>query len=292
MTADTATEATWALRDRVELEAGTIAVDVLGADRRGVPVVLTHGTPSWSYLWRHVAPALAEHRPVYLWDLPGYGDSTGQAPSVAGHARTLAALVDHWGLTGERAPVLVGHDIGAGTVLRAHLVQGTPARGLVLADAAVLSPWVTKVASHMQAHSDVYRTMPSHVFAELIAAHLRTTTHGELSADVEQAYLERYAGPEGQQRYLDQVVGFSDDDTRDVVARLGEITVPTHVIWGKHDTWLPMTAATTLRDAIPGARLTTVARAGHFLTEDAPDDVVRVLTEALSTIRTTGALSA
>jgi pimeloyl-ACP methyl ester carboxylesterase len=110
---DTATEATWALRDRVELEAGTIAVDVLGAGRPGVPVVLTHGTPSWSYLWRHVAPALAEHRPVYLWDLPGYGDSTGQAPSVAGHARALAALVDHWGLTGERAPVLVGHDIGA-----------------------------------------------------------------------------------------------------------------------------------------------------------------------------------
>lgn len=283
------TETAWGLRDRVELATGTIAVDVLGVDRPGVPVVLTHGTPSWSYLWRNIAPRLAEHRPVYLWDLPSYGDSTGTAPSVAGHAQTLAALVDHWGLS---APVLVGHDIGAATVLRAHLVHGTPASALVLADAAVLSPWVTNVASHVQAHSDVYRTMPTHVFAELIAAHLRTTTHGALRANAEHAYLARYAGPEGQQRYIDQVVGFSDGDTRDVVARLGEITVPTHLIWGEHDTWLPTTAATHLRDAIPGARLQTVARAGHFLTEDAPDDVVRVLDEALSTVRPTGALSA
>ena len=85
--------ATWALRDRVALPTGTIAVDVLGEDRPGTPVVLTHGTPSWSYLWRHVAPALAHERPVYLWDLPTYGDSTGHTPSVAGHAQTLAALV-------------------------------------------------------------------------------------------------------------------------------------------------------------------------------------------------------
>ena len=129
--------ATWALRDRIALPTGTIAVDVLGEDRPGTPVVLTHGTPSWSYLWRHVAPALAHERPVYLWDLPTYGDSTGHTPSVAGHAQTLAALVGHWGLD---APVLVGHDIGAATVLRAHLVHGTPASALVLADAAVLAP--------------------------------------------------------------------------------------------------------------------------------------------------------
>ena len=271
--------ATWALPDRVPLEDGTVAVDVLGADRPGTPVVLTHGTPSWSYLWRHVAPRLAREHPVYLWDLPGYGDSTGDAPSVAGHARTLAALVDRWGLD---APVLVGHDIGAATVLRAHLVHGTPATALVLADAAVLTPWVTALAAHMQAHLDAYRTMPTHVFAELVAAHLRTTTAGAMDPGTERAYLDRYAGVEGQQRYLDQVAGFSDDDTRDVVARLGEIAVPTHLIWGGQDAWLPVTAATTLRERIPGARLTTVADAGHFVTEDAPEAFLDALEEAFT----------
>ena len=270
--------ATWALRHRVDLPTGTIAVDVLGADRPGVPVVLTHGTPSWSYLWRHVAPTLAQDRPVHRWDLPTYGDSTGEAPSVAGHARTLAALVERWGL---EAPVLVGHDIGAATVLRAHLVHGVRASSLVLADAAVLSPWVTATAAHMQEHLDVYRSMPNGAFSALITAHLRTTSATGLGAQAERAYLDRYAGPEGQQRYLDQVAGFSEDDTRDVVARLGEIAVPTDVVWGADDTWLPTTAGTTLRDTIPGARLHAVPGAGHFLTEDAPQAFVDLLAQVL-----------
>ncbi|GAA4797792.1 alpha/beta hydrolase [Actinomycetospora chlora] len=271
--------ARWALRDRVALPTGTIAVDVLGADRPGTPVVLTHGTPSWSYLWRRVAPALATDRPVHLWDLPTYGDSTGTGiPSVAGHARTLAALVEHWGLD---APVLLGHDIGAATVLRAHLVHGTPASALVLADAAVLSPWVTATAAHVQANLEVYRSMPNGPFTAMITAHLRTTVAGTLADDAERAYLERYAGPEGQQRYLDQVSGFSEHDTRDVVARLGEITVPTDVVWGAEDTWLPPSAATTLGETIPGARRHTVPGAGHFLTEDAPEAFLDVLAEVL-----------
>jgi pimeloyl-ACP methyl ester carboxylesterase len=271
--------ARWALRDRVALPTGTIAVDVLGADRPGTPVVLTHGTPSWSYLWRRVAPALATERPVYLWDLPTYGDSTGAGiPSVAGHARTLAALVEHWGLD---APVLLGHDIGAATVLRAHLVGGAPASALVLADAAVLSPWVTATAAHAQANLEVYRSMPNGPFTAMITAHLRTTVAGALSDDAERAYLERYAGPEGQQRYLDQVAGFSEHDTRDVVARLGEIAVPTDVVWGADDTWLPPSAATTLTETIPGARRHLVPGAGHFLTEDAPEAFLDVLAEVL-----------
>lgn len=274
--------ATWALRDRVALPTGTIAVDVLGADRPGTPVVLTHGTPSWSYLWRHVAPALAQERPVYLWDLPTYGDSTGaptgEVPAVAGHARTLAALVEHWGLD---APVLLGHDIGAATVLRAHLVHGTPASALVVADAAVLSPWVTGGTQHVQDHLDTYRQMPTYLFAAMVATHLRTAVAGTLTAEAERAYLDPFAGPAGQRRYLDQVAGFSEDDTRDVVARLGEITVPTDVVWGLEDTWLPPSAASTLRDAIPGARLHTVPGAGHFLTEDAPEAFVEIVNGVL-----------
>jgi pimeloyl-ACP methyl ester carboxylesterase len=276
------TAATWALRDRVALPTGTIAVDVLGAERPGVPVVLTHGTPSWSYLWRRVAPALAAERPVYLWDLPTYGDSTGppngDLPSAAGHARTLAALVERWGLT---APVLVGHDIGAAAVLRAHLVEGAPASALVVADAAVLPPWVTGGTRHVREHLDTYRGMPSYLFEAMIAAHLRTAVAHPLTDEAERAYLDRFAGADGQQRYLDHVAGFDEDDTRDVVARLGEVAVPTDVVWGEEDTWLPLSVATTLRDAIPGARLHTLPGAGHFLTEDAPEAFLDVLAEVL-----------
>ena len=133
----------------------------------------------------------------------------------------------------------------------------------------------------MQKHLDVYGSMPTAAFTALIAAHLRTTSATGLDVEAERAYLGRYAGPEGQRRYLDQVAGFTEDDTRDVVARLGEITVPTDVVWGAEDRWLPSTAATALHGHIPGARLHTVDGAGHFLTEDAPEAFLEVLAAVL-----------
>ncbi|GAA1957190.1 alpha/beta hydrolase [Amycolatopsis minnesotensis] len=268
----------WGLRDRVRTSTGEIAADVFGA---GPPVVLVHGTPSWSYLWREIAAPLAEAHTVYLWDLPGYGDSSladGASASIALHARTLAELVAYWELD---APALVGHDIGGGAVLRAHLIEKVPASSIAVLDAAVLSPWVTPVVQHMQRHLEVYRSMPSHVFGEIIAGHVRTATHLELPEPVRAAYLDRFAGRDGQQRWLDHVAHFSEDDTADVVGALGEIAVPTHVIWGEHDQWLPRRTATELAGAIPGARRTIIPGAGHFLTEDAPAEVAAVLAEWL-----------
>jgi pimeloyl-ACP methyl ester carboxylesterase len=43
-----------------------------------------------------------------------------------------------------------------------------------------------------------------HLFGELIAAHLRTATHRPLDPAAERAYLDRFAGQDGQRRYLDQ----------------------------------------------------------------------------------------
>lgn len=273
----------WKLTDAVTTSGGTVATRVLGS---GPPLVLTHGTPSWSYLWREVAPALAEHHTVYLWDLLTYGDSAavpGVTPSIRLHARTLAELITHWGLDrSDRAPALVGHDIGAATVMRAHLVHGTPASLIALLDAAVLWPMMTDTTRHIQEHLDAYRTMPTALFGEIIAAHLRTTTSRPLRPEATRAYLDRFAGEQGQQRYLDQVAGFTEDDTREVVGRLSQVAVPTSLIWGAEDRWLPVDTAERLAARLGGAPVTTVKNAGHFITEDAPAAVVDALRTALA----------
>ena len=86
----------WHLKQRVEVEDGTVAFDVFG---EGPSVVLVHGTPSWSYLWRNVVPKLADRFTVYVFDLLGYGDSEpkGQDVSIAAQTRALTGLVGQWG---------------------------------------------------------------------------------------------------------------------------------------------------------------------------------------------------
>src|SRR5690242_11437065 len=79
----------------------------------GDPVVLVHGTPSYSHEWRHVVPHVeaAGHR-VITYDLLGYGQSErplDRDTSVAAQTELLVALLDALGV---ESAALVTHDIG------------------------------------------------------------------------------------------------------------------------------------------------------------------------------------
>jgi pimeloyl-ACP methyl ester carboxylesterase len=83
----------WRLGRREATSVGEVAYEVFC---EGPPVILVHGTPTRSYLWRGVAPTLAECSCVYVYDLLGFGESerrVGQDLSIATQARLLKELV-------------------------------------------------------------------------------------------------------------------------------------------------------------------------------------------------------
>lgn len=53
--------------------------------------------------------------------------------------------------------------------------------------------------------------------------------------------------------------------------------MPTLVIWGEDDKWQPLTYARRLASDIPDAGLVTIPGAGHFVTEDAPEQTAHEL---------------
>lgn len=270
----------WALSRRIELSRGTIAWDAFGA---GPPVVLVHGTPSWSYLWRNIAPALAREFTVYVFDLPGYGDSPAPSDgntSIATHATTLVELLDAWGLD---APAAAGHDIGGAILLRAHLRHQRSFAQLALIDAVVLSPWITPTTRHIQGNLDVYATMPNQIFDRIAAEHLRTAVHGEFDCAAFAAYHGRWQGVQGQTAYLRKVAQFDEEHTRELEPLLGSIRVPVLVVWGAEDSWLDPALAHRLGDLIPGAAMQLISGAGHFVMEDAPAEVTQALLGFLRT---------
>jgi len=61
--------------------------------------------------------------------------------------------------------------------------------------------------------------------------------------------------------------------------RLGEIAVPTLLIWGEKDGITSRAHHDEIMDAIPGARLEVIAGAGHLPTVEAPEIVVPLLSE-------------
>jgi len=271
----------WRLDRRERTSAGEVAYETFG---EGPPVVLVHGTPSRSSLWRGVVLALAGRYAVYVYDLLGFGDSQtgeGQDVSIAAQARLLKELVGAWGL---EEPAIVGHDIGGGIALRAHLLEGVRFGRIALLDAVVLSPWLSRPRSstwHIREHKEAYRTMPDHLFEAFFAAYLRESASC-LRDDAFEAYLARWRGEEGRRAFVRQAAGLDEQHTAEVEPVLGSVEAPVLVMWGEEDGWLDPSQADRLRDAIPGARLAKVLGAGHFLPEDAPEEVGRELMAFLS----------
>jgi pimeloyl-ACP methyl ester carboxylesterase len=186
---------TWNLRRRLTLSGREIAYDVLGY---GQPLILVHGTPSRSYIWRDVAMRLADRFTLYVYDLLGFGQSEcreGLDVSISGQSRLLTELIEAWRL---EAPSIAGHDIGGAIALRAHLLEGVPLGCIALVDSVVLRPWMTPTTRHVKAHLEVYGTMPAKVFEAIVASHLGTATHRPMDNGAFATYLEGWRGISGR----------------------------------------------------------------------------------------------
>jgi pimeloyl-ACP methyl ester carboxylesterase len=257
----------WRPSRRCASAGGEVAYEILGD---GSPVVLIHGTPSWSYLWRNVASDLADRHTVYVCDLLGYGTSEKreqQDVSIAAQTKILAELLDLWGLD---QPCVAGHDFGGAIALRLLLLEGRSWRRLALCDPVAIAPWITPFSRHVQAHLVAFQTVPGHIHRQMIAAHIRTAIAREMTDDQLEPYLRPWHGAVGQAAYYRQVAQFDESYTREVEPRYGEIGVPTLVLWGAQDGWLDPQFGHKLAEAIPGARLSLIPGGGHFLPEDQP----------------------
>lgn len=266
------------LGQRVEVSGGRVAYEVFG---EGPPLVLVHGTPSRGFIWRNVAPVLAESRTVYIYDLLGFGESErgeGQDGSIAAQARALAELLEVRDLT---RPAVAGHDIGGGIALRAHLLEGVEVERLALLDPVILTPWGTPTLKHVKANLEAYRSMPTGPFEASVASHLRTAVSRPLAPEAYEAYLSQWQEEEGQRAYLRKDAQLDEEDTRVLEPLLASVAVPVHILWGEEDAWLDPALGERLQREIPGSELELVPGAGHFVMEDAPEAVAWALGEFL-----------
>jgi pimeloyl-ACP methyl ester carboxylesterase len=271
----------WRLGKRQLTPVGEVAYEVFG---EGPPVVLVHGTPVRSYLWRNIVPALAESHSVYAYDLLGYGESEkgeGQDVSIPVQARLLGELAEAWGLD---APAIAGHDIGGGIVLRAHLLEGVGFSRIAVLDAVVLTPWLSEPRSstwHVREYEEAYEAMPDHLFGAFFSAYLGET-NSNLGEEAFEVYLAPWRGEGGRRAFVRQALQFEERHTGEIEPWLGSVEVPVLVAWGEEDGWLDPSQAPRLREEIPGSELELIQEAGHFVQEDAPEEIAKVLASFFS----------
>src|SRR3954468_14397473 len=127
----------------------------------GAPVVFCHGTPWSSRLWGPIADALSAEYTTYLWDMPGYGESSKDpehAVSLDVQGELFHDLLEHWEL---EAPHVIAHDYGGAVALRAHLLHGARFASLALVDVVALAPWGSDFFRLVRDHPDVFMAIPA-----------------------------------------------------------------------------------------------------------------------------------
>jgi haloalkane dehalogenase len=259
------------------VDAGTANADV---------IVLLHGEPSWSFLYRRMIPLLtgAGYR-VIAPDLVGFGRSDKPtdraAHTYARHVEWMSDLLfEHLDLS---RITLFAQDWGGLIGLR--LVAENPERFARVAIANTGLPTGDQpLGEAFMAWLQASQAMPEFNSGAIV----QQGTRSRLSADEVAAYNAPFpdvafqAGP----RAMPILVPVRPDqagaeDNRRAWSRLREFERPFLTLFSDQD---PITRGweTLFIEAIPGARNqshATIRGAGHFLQEDAGEEIVRRLVE-------------
>jgi pimeloyl-ACP methyl ester carboxylesterase len=259
----------------LSLDAGQVYVEDQG---RGEAVVLVHGFGASSFAWRHVSAALEHDFRVVAIDLAGFG-FTQRPRDKASYSRfaqgqLVLAVMDRLGIA--RAH-LVGHSYG-GSVSMA-LAARSPERffSLTLVNSAALDyPQArrTAAASFLPLASLLVRTHSlrrSNVEAKLKRSAADDSVVTEAVVD---EYWRRLKVEGSPRAFWGLTTPLEDPQT---AVGLGDITLPTLVVWGVRDELIDVEAARRATTRIPASRFAEIEDAGHVPMEERPEELVGLM---------------
>ncbi|MFD5894857.1 alpha/beta fold hydrolase [Streptomyces sp. NPDC060366] len=266
----------------------------------GSPVMLLHGFPQTHLMWRHVAVELAARHTVICPDLRGYGASDkpaedAEADGLTYAKRTMAAdAVALARALGHDRFALAGHDRGALVAIRAALDHPEVITHLASLDVLpTLDTWDVMHGTGAAVGFHLYlMAQPPGLPERMIGASadaffghfldIWTRDPQAIPADIRAAYLaaSRASVPSVVADYrasagIDVV---HDQADRDAGNRL---RMPVTVLQQDWGTALGFDAAERWRAWAPDLRHTTVS-CGHFMAEEAPEDVVKAVLDLLT----------
>ncbi|ABP53536.1 alpha/beta hydrolase fold [Salinispora tropica CNB-440] len=243
----------------------------------GPDVVFCHGTPWSSQLWGPYAEALSSEFTVYLWDMPGYGQSSkfpDHQVSLDLQSELLTDLVSHWEL---QSPHVVAHDYGGAVALRALLLHGCAFASLALVDVVALAPWGSDFFRLVGDNTEAFHALPSAVHEGALRAYIAGASHVGLTPGQMQDLASPWLDTDGQAAFYRQIAQADQAYTDEVQGLYPRLDLPVLVVWGKNDTWIPVDRAHRLAELIPGAQLELVDGAGHLIQLDQPVQLATTL---------------
>lgn len=252
--------------------------------------LLIHGYPETALAWRKVVRPLVDagYR-VIAPDLRGAGGSSRPT-----HGYDKATLADDClqvlnSLDVQDPVLVVGHDIGLMVAYAFARRHGKRTRGLAVIDAPLPGTAAFDKVSlddsrvwHFHFHQA--RDIPEALTSGREALYLERFWHdlaydaGAIEMDIKAEYLASFTGPGGMRAGFELYRAFNTDaDTnRKALADEGCLKIPVLAVSGEASAFAPIMEG-MMKEVAERVSFRSIARSGHWIAEENPEDLVQVL---------------
>jgi haloalkane dehalogenase len=251
----------------------------------GPPVLLLHGWPTSSFLYRNITPVLAGQHRVVVPDLPGFGDSdkpVDRQYSFELFAEVLDALVEQLDL---KDPGLVVHDLGGPIGVHWALHRPGLVSRLALLNTLIYPDFDPTVLEFVTTLMDPARR------GELVsdeglreAMRIGVANPESLTDEVLKGVFSPFRTDEDRQALALAGIGLGPDGFAEIAGLLPGLDIPVLGLYGTEDQILPDVSDTfaRIRKDLPQAEIEALPDAGHFLQEDQPAAIAERLSRFFS----------
>ena len=260
---------------------------------QGRPMLLMHGGSGLDHTYfRPWLDTLSDQVQLIYYDQLGQGRSTRPQSyegismgTWADEADALRASLGH-----ERI-ILLGHSFGGFIAQEYALRHGDHLEGLILCDTAPVLDYQDVIMANAQSRGTPEQVQA--VIAGLSAPVADDASFQQLLTTILPLYFNTYDPEVGKQ--MDDAIQYSAQGfnqgmgvclpTFNVLSRLGEITVPTLIMAGRHD-WItpPAQGAERLHVGLPNAKLVIFEESGHFPFIEEHDKFVHAVRDWLNSL--------
>lgn len=256
----------------------------------GIPVILCHGNPTWSFLYRNVIKGLDGQARLIAHDLPGFGFSS-IPDDFDSKPRSHSEFVNHFLLDELKLDsfIMVVQDWGGPTCLNVAANNPDKVLGLVISNT-----WAWPAQGRLAIASNFIKTPPvqrliinRNAMGDMLMDMMLPAELGNRESVLD-AYAQVFPTPESrmQTAMLPRELTRSNDWLAEIEARLPALKgKPVQFIFGTADhEMMSEYNIEKWKSYFPEARIRVVEDAKHFTQEDTPESFIEAIEELLQIV--------
>ncbi len=245
----------------------------------GTPIVMIHGTPAWSFLYRNLIKILSKKYRCIAMDMIGFGLSDKPEDwsyKPRAHAANFEKLMEHLQL---QDITLLVHDFGTPIGMAYAINHPDNVRNIVM-----LNSWTWSLSRH--------ETFPKS--SKLLVGPLGQFLHSKLNVSaatlIHDLFEEEENMPEPIKQHYIKALGSPEDHVRNLACARELVgatkwydelwqerkkiqQIPTLILWGERDKLIHIEALQRWKKFFHECYVIPFEEGGHFLQEDSADEI-------------------